>query len=315
MRPWVIRQGDFLLKLANQFGFNADTVWQDSTNASLRALRPNPNILLAGDVLYIPDPPASGPSMKSLAPGSTNNFVAPDPPTVTISHQFVGDDSSTYASKAYTIQELDQLTGLTTDANGVLTFQAPVTLQTATVTFTDTGEAWALSIGSLDPIDTLSGIFQRLQNLGYLGGDVQFDPSDLDTLRAGLRLLKGSQAGSSESAPASSPSPDSAPSSSPAPPSTPVSAAPAAPDSAPASAPGVGGSPSSTAGDSAPASNPSPDSAPPSDPAPNSAPPSDPAPDSAPPSSQDGAVDNAGLGDDGTLDTDTSGLLLKAYGF
>jgi N-acetylmuramoyl-L-alanine amidase len=279
----VIRQGDFLFNLANTFGFDADTVWQDPSNASLRALRPDPNILFPGDLLYIPDPPLSGPPMKGLTPGSTNNFVAPDPPTITLTVTFSSADATTYASKGYTIQELDQLAGLTTDENGVATFQVPVTLKTATVVFTDTGETYTLSIGGLDPINTLSGIFMRLQNLGYIGSDIEFEPSDLDTLRAGLRLLKASQSGSSDSAPASNPSPDSVPASTSAPPSAPASAAPAAPP---------------------PASSPSPDSAPASSPS----------PDSAPASNQDRAVDNAGLADDGTLDADTSNLLLKAYG-
>ena len=48
------------------------------------------------------------------------------------------------------------------------TFQAPVTLSVATLTFTDSNETWTLRIGSLDPINTLSGIFQRLQHLGYI---------------------------------------------------------------------------------------------------------------------------------------------------
>jgi hypothetical protein len=133
VRPWVTKQGDFILHLANTFGFDADTVWQDPSNAQLRAIRPNPNLLAPGDVLSIPDPPTQPPPMTSLTPGSTNRFVAPDPPTMTLTHKFVGFDATTYASKAYTVQELDQLTGLQSDENGVVTFQAPVTLKTATV--------------------------------------------------------------------------------------------------------------------------------------------------------------------------------------
>jgi len=59
----------------------------------------------------------------------------------------------------------------------------PVTLQTATFVFTGTGETWAFSIGGLDPIDTLSGVFRRLQNFGYIGQDLPFDPSNLGLIR------------------------------------------------------------------------------------------------------------------------------------
>jgi hypothetical protein len=253
VRPWVIKQGDFLLQLANKFGFDADTVWQDPSNAQLRAIRPNPNILAPGDVLSIPDLPTQPPPMKSLAPGSTTTFVAPDPPIMTLTHKFVGIDPTTYASKAYTVQELDQLTGLESDANGVVTFQAPVTLSTATIVFTDTGESWALRLGAMDPMNTMSGIFMRLQGLGYITGDVSYDSdvptNNLDVMRAALRALKAAQTSSGDGL---------------------------APASAPASAP-------------------APDSAPPS----------------GPPSSPG---DDAGLADDGSLDTDTEELLQNAYG-
>jgi hypothetical protein len=220
-------------------------------------------------MLYIPNP--QPPAMHSLTPGTTNVFVS-DAPTMTLTHRFVGDDASTYASKAYVVQELDQLTGLTTDESGVLTFQAPVTLEAATVVFTDTGESWALCIGHLNPINTLSGIFQRLQNLGLIGGDLRFDPTDLNILRAGLWALKVSQSdGGETSAPA--------------------------PASAPGSGPGAAM-----------------DSAPPSAPSPDSTPASDAEPDSGPPTRANGTTDNAGLANDGTLDADTTSLLLKAYG-
>ncbi len=57
MQPYVIRQGDFLLKLAHKFGFDADSVWSDPSNSALRTLRSDPNILSPGDILYIPTPP------------------------------------------------------------------------------------------------------------------------------------------------------------------------------------------------------------------------------------------------------------------
>jgi hypothetical protein len=293
MQPYVIRDGDYLAQLASKFGFDADTVWNDPSNADLQKLRPNPNILFAGDVLQIPDPPSQAPAGTSLTPGSSNSFVS-DAPTVSLSVTLAAQDASAYASRAYTIQELDQLTGLQTDGSGVLTFQAPVTLGVATVVFTDTGESWALSIGQLDPINTLSGIFQRLQNLGFVAPPLQFDPTNLDLLRTGLRSLKASQ--SPDSAPASTSSPASAPGSSPAAADSAPGSSPAAADSAPASAPGlpsdqteVGGSPvmqsmanQGAPPDSAPASTPAPSSAPASTPAPSSAPASTPAPSSAP---------------------------------
>jgi hypothetical protein len=268
LQPYVIRQGDYLLSLAHQFGFDADTIWNDPANDALRKLRPNPNILLAGDQLYIPDQVDKKP--VTLVTGQTNSFVSPDPPTVTITHQFVGNDPSAYATKAYSIQELAQLTGLQTDEDGVVTFEAPVTLDTATVVFTDTGESWALAIGNLDPIDTPVGIFERLQNLGHIDSTVQYDfesvANNLDVMRDGLRSFKGAQPTSDQTAPDSSASEGSPP------------------PSAPASSPG---SPSSS---------------------------SDPSLLTQASSLDLMNSDICGLADDGSLDTETAGLLLKVYG-
>src|SRR5580658_7026888 len=144
MQPYVIKQGDYLAALAYRFGFDANAVWNDDKNAELRQARPNPNVLYPSDILYIPDQVDKKPVMHTLTTGATNPFVGPDPPTITLTHKFVGFAPTTYASKAYTVQELDQLTGLQSDENGVVTFQAPVTLSTATIVFTDTGESWAL---------------------------------------------------------------------------------------------------------------------------------------------------------------------------
>jgi hypothetical protein len=65
MYPYVIKQGDYLAKIAHRFGFDAIAVWNDETNATLRTVRPNPNILYPGDVLYVPGPSARPPAPRA----------------------------------------------------------------------------------------------------------------------------------------------------------------------------------------------------------------------------------------------------------
>jgi len=290
MQPYIICQGDYLLKLAHQFGFDPDVVWNDDENAQLRQLRPNPNILFAGDILYIPDEAGAPPRALNVTTGSTNTFVT-NPPTVTLTVCF---SDAPFASKAYSVQELPELAGLTTDGNGVLTFTAPVTLETATVVFTDPAATFAFQVGNIDPIDTLSGIFQRLQNLGFIDIETAFDPTNRALLRAALYAFKTAQAPSS-------------------------SAPPSAPSSSPPSSPSGSGesSPLSSGPLSSPASTPSPSSSSPvSDP--GSSPPSSAGPpSSAPPSSgssNPGPPDESGLTGDGTLDDATCKLLQDAHG-
>ncbi len=204
MQPYVIKQGDYLSSLAHQFGFDADEIWNDPKNAPLRLLRRNQNILYPSDVLYIPDQNGP-PAMQSLTTGTTNTFVS-NAPTVQITLQF---SEPSFASQAYTLQELAQLTGLTTDSSGVATFPVPVTLETATLVFTGSGATFACNVGALDPIDTPSGIFQRLLHLGFIDPSVAFDASNLGVIRAALIALKATQSDDSSPAVAAAPASES----------------------------------------------------------------------------------------------------------
>jgi hypothetical protein len=193
MEPRTICQGDYLKSLAYELGFDADTVWMDDKNADLRAIRPDPTILLAGDILYIPDQVNRRPVTTPLTTGTTNSFVS-DAPTVTVNVTF---EDPHLASQPCTIAELEQqLGGLTTDRRGALQFKVPVTLEVATVTFpgVDGGVTCACRIGHLDPVNTLSGIWQRLQNLGHIDDGLAYDPTKLDVIRGGLRTMRYSSA-------------------------------------------------------------------------------------------------------------------------
>ena len=51
----TIRPGDTIVKLAEQYGFLPETIWDHPDNAELKALRKRMNILENGDVVVIPD--------------------------------------------------------------------------------------------------------------------------------------------------------------------------------------------------------------------------------------------------------------------
>ncbi len=310
MQPYVIRQGDYLAKLAHKFSFDADAVWNDPKNQALQKLRPNPSILLSGDVLYIPEPAPGPVAGTSLTTGTTNTFVS-DCPTVPVSICFL---DASLASQPYTLNELPQLTGLTTAADGTATFDVPVTLGAVTLVFTASGATYKCQTGNLDPINTLSGIFQRLQHLGYLSPSLDPTGIDPDWIRAGLLALKAAQA---DDAPPSSAASSALPSSAHSGPS-PITSPPA---STPADA---GGGPTSVGDPQSAGSSASPASAPPSSGAlsslastpPSSASPPSSGADSAPSSGEPTSdlPDDSGLNDDGTLDDATCALLLQAHG-
>lgn len=274
MEPYIVRQGDTLASIAHAFGFDPDPVWNDDKNADLRKLRPNPNILFPTDVLYIPDQAEKDTAPQDIKTGTTNSFVADAPPT-TINIRFL---DPTLASQPCTIAELEQLTGLTTTEDGSLSFSAPVTLDTATVTFTGSGATWTIRIGHLDPINTLAGIYQRLQGLGHLPDDVEWDESFRGRLVSALGALRASQQTAADA--------------------------------------GGGAGDQAT---SSPLDDPPQDAV--QEPPPDSTSPAEGAPAIEGPDADPGAsladtsvASGNGLSDDGTLDDETTQLLLKAFG-
>jgi hypothetical protein len=325
MQPYVIKQGDYLAKLACQFGFDADTVWSDPKNADLRKLRSDPNLLWPTDILYIPDQVNKQPVLKSLTTGTTNTFVS-DTPTVTVNLKFADAE---LASQPYTIPELPQLTGLTTRADGTATIAMPITQRVVTVVFTSDGTAFTCNVGHVDPINTLSGVIQRLQNLGFLDPNADLETFDLDSVRGALREFLATQPGAAVDSPSSPSQTGDAPAQDvptqvggepddydfPPPASAPD---PSEPTESSASSDGSDDAPPSSGNPSMPSGGDPADAPTPTDDGSASSDGSDDAPPSSdnmdPPSSGGAPVDNAGLGDDGLLDDATSQLLSTAHG-
>ncbi|HUA57267.1 MAG TPA: hypothetical protein VML19_00835, partial [Verrucomicrobiae bacterium] len=52
---YEVQDGDCIGSIAFSRGFDWDTLWNHPENAALKAKRRDPNILLAGDIVYIPD--------------------------------------------------------------------------------------------------------------------------------------------------------------------------------------------------------------------------------------------------------------------
>src|ERR1051325_629326 len=52
---YILKQGDCISSIAYERGFFWETLWNHSRNSELKTRRKDPNVLMAGDSLFIPD--------------------------------------------------------------------------------------------------------------------------------------------------------------------------------------------------------------------------------------------------------------------
>jgi hypothetical protein len=197
VEPYVIKQGDHLSLLAYKFDFDAGDVWNDPANEALRNLSRDPDMLAPGDVLYIPDQIDKDPAKHSLAIGQTNTFTT-EAPTVDLQIKFADPE---FASMALTVPELPDVTGLSTDGDGIVHLTLPVTLQAFTVIFTADGTTFECRVAHVDPVGTRSGVIQRLQNLGYLDPSAAADVFEEDEVQGALDAFVAAHTSDDRAAP------------------------------------------------------------------------------------------------------------------
>lgn len=169
MKPYVIRQGDYVLKLSHLHGFDANKVWNDGKNAELKKLRKDPSLLKPGDILFVPDEPKKRLKVNAK---ETNAYVA-RVPTVKV-NVVISEDDEPLKDAKYVVEGMgDDETEYATDGEGTVSFEAPVHIREVTVRFLESTMKFRIAIGDLDPPDTPSGARMRLQSLGLYGAKTE----------------------------------------------------------------------------------------------------------------------------------------------
>ncbi len=176
-----VQQGEYLSQIARKYGFASyKTIWEAGENSELKNLRKNPNVLLPGDVLFIPDKEVKE---ESRATGSTHKFEVDIQPLklrvmlTNLKNKPLVGHQCTFIVDSKSVE-------ITTGGDGML--EQPVPLDAANGKVIDRGPADAqvplqretpIRIGHLDPIDTIPGQQARLNNLGYFAGDPTTAPA------------------------------------------------------------------------------------------------------------------------------------------
>jgi len=162
MAQHTVRQGDCISSIAERHGLFWETVWQHPNNAGLRERRGDPNVILPGDVVFVPERRIAEYRRPT---GATHTFQRKGVPAQ-LRLQFLEGDQPR-ANEAFTITVDGVETRGQTDGDGVLQVSIRPTAMRATVRFDSDGEEVDLQLGMLDPVESMTGVKARLLNLGF----------------------------------------------------------------------------------------------------------------------------------------------------
>jgi hypothetical protein len=180
---YEVESGDCMSSIAYANGFFWKTLWDLSANADLKAKRKNPNVLMTGDVVHIPDL-----TLKN-EPGATemkHKFMLKGVPEK-LHIKLLDYNHKPRPNLDYIIVIDGDARRGKTDSNGGITESIPPSAMTGKLTFaapqeTDSNgkplpgkpknQVMILQLGNLNPISEVSGLKARLANLGFYKGPI-----------------------------------------------------------------------------------------------------------------------------------------------
>jgi N-acetylmuramoyl-L-alanine amidase len=178
----VVRQGECISSIAGDSGHFWCTIWQDAANAELRRVRQNPNALLPGDRVHVPDIRTK---QESGATETRHTFRRRGEPC-TLRLRLL-EDGQPREGLAYILEVDGEVTNGIVGAEGIVETRIPPGARQGKLTLLvgETKEVYPLDLGHIDPADTISGAQGRLHCLGYDVGriDGKLGPSTEAALR------------------------------------------------------------------------------------------------------------------------------------
>ncbi len=159
--------GETTSSLAKKKGFFWKTIWEHPENAGLRAKRKDPNVLYETDDIFIPER-----EIKKVSKGTEAQHVfrrKGEPSKIKMQMFALGKPR---ANEDYIFDVDGKQTNGKTDGDGKLEHFIPGDAKSGKLIFKGGKEIHSLRLGNLDPLDQISGVQQRLNNLGYnCGGE------------------------------------------------------------------------------------------------------------------------------------------------
>ena len=154
--------GECVSSVAKSRGHFWETIWNHAANAELKRRRADPNVLLPGDAVFIPDKQTRE---ESLSTDQEHKFRRKGEPSKL--RLKVAEDDEPRANEQYRLEVDGHTYRGTTDENGYLAEQIPGNARRGRLYVGEDEEPYELDLGHLDPIGEISGIQGRLNNLGF----------------------------------------------------------------------------------------------------------------------------------------------------
>lgn len=162
---YLVEQGDCVSSIAYEAGLLWETIWNHPANSELKTKRKDPNVLLPGDKMFIPE---LKPRQEPRATGATHVFQMKGVP-VKLRVRLLKNNKPR-ANIKYLLDVDGVVKQGETDGDGWVEAKIAPDASHGKLTLPDTQEEYPLLLGHLDPIDSISGVQARLRNLGYYGG-------------------------------------------------------------------------------------------------------------------------------------------------
>ena len=198
----VVREGECISSIAKNTGHFWETIWNDAGNSGLKAAREDPNVLLPGDRVTVPD------LRPKQEPGETemrHRFVRRGEPAKLRLRLLEGpsaidqDDGAAQpqpdvprGNVPYRLTVDGQQFEGTADADGWVECAIPGNARRGSLCLypdTDQQEEFEVTLGQVAPVSELCGVRQRLKNLGFESGSGGEDVVSPD-LEAALRAFQ-----------------------------------------------------------------------------------------------------------------------------
>lgn len=163
-----VKQGDCISSIAFEYGFFPDTIWNHPNNAELKEKRKDPNVLMPGDIVSIPDKRIKEVSEST---NQVHKFQCKNTPSK-LEVKLLKYTGEPRSNEKYTLEIDGKIVEGETNSDGQIRHSIPPNLRTGTLLLNNGTEKHELLLGNLNPIDEISGQQFRLKNLGYFAGKI-----------------------------------------------------------------------------------------------------------------------------------------------